>query len=374
MTDPVRILVVDDSRLARMALASKLRGTYQVHDESDGESAWQKLLVDPSISAVISDLQMPRLDGAGLVQRVRASKQPRLQGMPIIVVSGDEGEAERERVRQLGASDFVTKGSGTSEILSRLNNLLALVAARETLEAGRQSMVQDPASGLFTRKYLEHQAVQALSHATRSGVDLCIMVLGFDAFDQVRARLGPDLAERVSTRFAKMLAGKMRTEDSLGHFGPGQFAIVAPGTSLPLFTAFAQRVREAVEVAHVPVQGQPVRLTVSIGVASVPSDEADTALALLELAGQRMLEGMGSGGNRIVAGAGAGGPAALRQIKVQRALELIVAQRSDLVRTQLGQLGIELLPLLHLMNQDLGLNLPMADIERRLRDRTSNKK
>ena len=374
MTDPVRILVVDDSRLARMALASKLRGTYQVHEESDGESAWQKLLVDPSISAVISDLQMPRLDGAGLVQRVRASKQSRLQSMPIIVVSGDEGEAERERVRQLGASDFVTKGSGTSEILSRLNNLLALVAARETLEAGRQSMVQDPASGLFTRKYLEHQAVQALSHATRSGVDLCIMVLGFDAFDQVRARLGPDLAERVSTRFAKMLAGKMRTEDSLGHFGPGQFAIVAPGTSLPLFTAFAQRVREAVEVAHVPVQGQPVRLTVSIGVASVPSDEADTALALLELAGQRMLEGMGSGGNRIVAGAGAGGPAALRQIKVQRALELIVAQRSDLVRTQLGQLGIELLPLLHLMNQDLGLNLPMADIERRLRDRTSNKK
>ena len=73
MTDPVRILVVDDSRLARMALASKLRGTYQVHEESDGESAWQKLLVDPSISAVISDLQMPRLDGAGLVQRVRAS-------------------------------------------------------------------------------------------------------------------------------------------------------------------------------------------------------------------------------------------------------------------------------------------------------------
>mgnify|MGYP003382581516 CR=1 FL=1 len=372
MTDPVRILVVDDSRLARMALASKLRGTYQVHEESDGESAWQKLLVDPSIGAVISDLQMPRLDGAGLVQRVRASKQSRLQSMPIIVVSGDEGEAERERVRQLGASDFVTKGAGTSEILSRLNNLLALVAARETLEAGRQSMVQDPASGLFTRKYLEHQAVQALSHATRSGVDLCIMVLGFDAFDQVCARLGPDLAERVSTRFAKMLAGKMRTEDSLGHFGPGQFAIVAPGTSLPLFTAFAQRVREAVEVAHVPVQGQPVRLTVSIGVASVPSDEADTALALLELAGQRMLEGMGSGGNRIVAGAG--GPAALRQIKVQRALELIAAQRSDVVRTQLGQLGVELLPLLHLMNQDLGLNLPMADIERRLRDRTSNKK
>ena len=53
---------------------------------------------------------------------------------------------------------------------------------------------------------------------------------------------------------------------------------------------------------------------------------------------------------------------------------LLVLAVRDVVRTQLGQLGVELLPLLHLMNQDLGLNLPMADIERRLRDRTSNKK
>jgi diguanylate cyclase (GGDEF)-like protein len=230
-------------------------------------------------------------------------------------------------------------------------------------------MVQDPSSGLFSRKYLERQASQAMSHAARSGVDLCIMVLGFDAFDRVRERLGPDLAERVGTRFAKMLAGKVRTEDSLGHFGPGQFAIVAPGTSPLVFTAFAERVREAVEVAHVPVQGQPVSLTVSIGVASLPLDHADTALALLDLAGQRMREGMQAGGNRIVAGDGV--PAKLRQIKLQRALELIAAHRSEVVRPHLSQLGVELLPLLRLMNEDLGLNLPLADIERRFRDRTS---
>jgi diguanylate cyclase (GGDEF)-like protein len=182
-------------------------------------------------------------------------------------------------------------------------------------------------------------------------------------------RLGPDLAERVGARFAKMLAGKVRTEDSLGHFGPGQFAIVAPGTSPLVFTAFAERVREAVEVAHVPVQGRPVSLTVSIGVASVPVDQADTAPALLDLAGRRMREGMQAGGNRIVAGDGV--PAKLRQLKLQRALELIAAHRSEVVSPHLGQLGVEILPLLHLMNRDLGLNLPLADIERRFRDRIS---
>ena len=372
MADLPRVLVVDDSRLVRMALVRNLKGQFDVREEGDGESAWQQLILDHSIRAVISDLQMPKLDGFGLLQRVRASKQRRLQEMPFIVVSGEETEEERERVRQLGASDFVTKGAGSAEILTRLNNLLALVAARENLEAGRESMVHDPASGLFSRKYLEHQASQAMSHAARAGVDLCIMVLGFDAFDQVRERLGPDLAERVGARFAKMLGGKVRTEDSLGHFGPGQYAIVAPGTSPLLFTAFAERVREAVEVAHVPVQGQPVSLTVSVGVASVPTDSPDSAEALLELAGQRMREAMLAGGNRIVAGDG--GPAMLRQIKLPRALELIAARRSEVVRPHLGQLGTDLLPWLQLMNQDLGLNLPMADIERRLRDRTSEKK
>ena len=84
MTEPQRILVVDDSRLVRMALVRNLKGQFDVREEGDGESAWQQLILDHSIRAVISDLQMPKLDGFGLLQRVRASKQRRLQEMPFI--------------------------------------------------------------------------------------------------------------------------------------------------------------------------------------------------------------------------------------------------------------------------------------------------
>ncbi len=367
MSDLQRILIVDDSRLVRMALARNLKEHFDVIEEGDGESAWQRLVLDHSIKAVISDLQMPKLDGAGLLQKVRTSKQRRLQEMPFIVVSGEETEEERERVRQLGVSDFVTKGAGSAEILTRLTNLLALYAAREGLEAGRESMVQDPNSGLFSRKYLEHQATQAFSHAARSGVELCIMVLGFDAYEDVCAKMGADLAEKVGARFAKMLAGKIRQEDSLGHFASGQYAIVAPGTSPTLFTTFADRVREAVEVAKVPVHGEPVSLTVSIGVACTPIDAVGSASELLELAGERMGLAMKAGGNRIYSGDG--DPAALRRVKIQRALELIAAGREDAVRPHLARLGVELLPLLNLMNRDYGLSLPMADIEHRLNSR-----
>ena len=369
MADLQRILIVDDSRLVRMALVRNLKDHFDVREEGDGEAAWQQLLVDPDIKAVISDLQMPRLDGFGLLQRVRESQLPRLREMPFIVVSGEETEEERDRVRQAGVSDFVSKGSGSAEILARLNNLFALAAARQTLEAGREEMVRDPESGLYSRKYLEQQAAQAYSQATRNGADLCVMVMGFDAFDRVRERLGGVLADRVGDRFARMLAGKVRQEDSLGHFGAGQYAIVAPGTSSLQFSTFAERVRQAVEAAHVPVQGQPVSLTVSIGLAGLAVDAAESAEDLVALAGQRMEQGMAAGGNRIVAGDGR--PTVQQQVKLVRALELIAAKRSDVVRPHLAALGVELLPLLYLMNQDLGLNLPMAEIERRFRDRAS---
>lgn len=371
MTDPVRILVVDDSRLVRMALARNLKGTFDVREEGDGEAAWQQLLLDHSIRAVISDLQMPKLDGAGLLQRVRASKQRRLQEMPFIVVSGEETEEERERVRVLGASDFVTKGAGSAEILTRLDNLFALADAKENLDAGREQMVQDPESGLFTRKYLELQAAQGLAHASRQATDVSVMVLGFDGYPALAARLGNKVAEDVSCRFARMLAGKMRQEDNLGHFGPGQFAVISPGTAPAFCATFAERVREAVEVARLTVQGQTVSVTVSIGIASVPTDPVSSAAALLDLAGQRMQLAMQQGGNRTESG---GITPATRPISLHHALELLAAGRVAPVVPHLPVLGRQVLPLLQLMNQELGLALPVAEIERRLNERNARKK
>ena len=372
MAELPRVLIVDDSRMVRMTLIKNLKGHYEVREESDGESAWQTLVLDQSLRAVISDLQMPKLDGYGLLEKLRTSKLRRLQTIPFILVSGEEGEDERERARGLGVSDFVTKGAGSSELLARLDTLLALSSARDNIEAGREAMVQDPASGLFSRKYLELQAAQALSHGARYGLEVSILILGFDAFDDVRATLGNEQADQVAARFGKMLAGKIRLEDSLGHFAPGQYAIVAPGTSPILCTAFAERVREAVEVAHVAVLGRTLSLTVSIGVASIPGDAANSAIALLDLAAQRMHDAMLAGGNRVVSGANAVAPT--RQMKLPHALELITARHEEAVLPHLDELGTQILPLLRLLNQELGLDLPLAEIERRLLDRAANKK
>lgn len=371
VADLPHILVVDDSRVVRVSLIQHLKGSYEVREEGDGEAAWQTLILDHSIRAVISDLQMPKLNGYELLERVRTSKLRRLQQMPFIMVSGEETEEERVKARAIGVSDFVTKGSGSAEILTRLNNLLALSNAQESIEASRQQQVQDPVTGLFSRKFLELQVAQALAHAARHGVETSVMVLGFDNFEKLCERFGPQVAEQVASRFAKMLAGKIRQEDSLGHYGEGQYAVVAPGTAPSYCGTFAERVREAVEVARLSVHGQTVALTVSIGLASVPSDQVTSAFALLDIAGQRMQQAMQAGGNRTESG---GVLPATRPISIAHALELLAANRPEPVKPHLNALAGQLLPLISLINQELGLALPMAEIERRLSERNSVKK
>lgn len=361
-----RILVVDDSRVVRVSLIQHLKGAYEIREEGDGEAAWHTLVLDHSIRAVISDLQMPKLNGYGLLEKLRTSKLRRLQQMPFVLVSGEETEEERQKALAKGVSDFVTKGAGGAEVLARVNNLLALSSAQEHLDAGREQVLRDPVTGLFSRKYLELHAAQALSQSARQGVDTSTMVLGFDGFEALCERLGTAVAAEVCNRFAKMLAGKIRQEDSLGHFGVGQFAVISPGTAASFCATFAERVREAVEVARLSVHGETVALTVSIGLASAPLDAVGSASALLDLAGQRMQEAMQRGGNRTISG---GVVAGTRPISINHALELLVAGRPEPVRPHIEALARQLLPLLSLISQELGLALPTAEIERRLSER-----
>ena len=69
-----RVLIIDDSRMVRASIIRHVRGRFEVREEADGEAGWQTLLVDPTIQAVITDIGMPRLDGYGLLERMRSSR------------------------------------------------------------------------------------------------------------------------------------------------------------------------------------------------------------------------------------------------------------------------------------------------------------
>jgi two-component system, chemotaxis family, sensor kinase CheA len=117
-----RVLVVDDSRSIREAAQLILgQGGYAADAVADGWDAWE-LLQDRPFHALVTDLEMPRLDGWELIQRVRRS--PELAALPIVVVSS-RAEATKVRVLGAGADAVVPKPLKRKTLLDALDRAVS---------------------------------------------------------------------------------------------------------------------------------------------------------------------------------------------------------------------------------------------------------
>ena len=115
------ILVVDDSRTVRASINKVLSSTYTVVQAEDGEDAWDKLLELPKVSMVVSDIMMPKLDGYGLICRIRAADKPEIKNIPIVVITSSEDDLTRERAHACGANDFIVKPVSAADMMQRAN-------------------------------------------------------------------------------------------------------------------------------------------------------------------------------------------------------------------------------------------------------------
>jgi two-component system cell cycle response regulator len=136
-----RVLIADDSRIVRAMLIKHIQNQFEYREALDGEQAWETLLIDPNIRVLITDLTMPNLDGYGLLERIRSSKISRIRDMPVVVVSGSDEHRERERAMANGATDLITKGIATAQLLSRLDVLSKLVDTQREYEHSLEALV-----------------------------------------------------------------------------------------------------------------------------------------------------------------------------------------------------------------------------------------
>lgn len=367
-----RILIVDESRIVRATISKHVRDLYDYREESDGEAAWQVLVLDHSIALVICSLSLPVLDGNGLLDRVRASKLARLSQMPMLMIAGDNDEAI-ERAKAHGASDFINRGTGGAELLARIDSQLKLVQAQHQLKENLEQNVQNPETGLFTRKYVELQAVQAMSHAMRHNSEVSAMVMSFDNIGALREEHGVDVAKQLQQRFISMLSSKIRKEDSLGHYAGSQLVVISPGTPAAACESFGNRLREAIRAANIAVHGQRLNLSVSVGVSNSPADAVVSAGALIELAGSRLKMAQQVGGNQVISCNPRADAVSSVVPALDQALALINEGQVAKVMPHLAELGLQVMPLLRLLERRFGFGLPLAEIEKRMTDPVQEK-
>lgn len=124
-----RILLVDDSLSVRKLVGRMLeRAHFQVVTANDGQAALDILQLDSGFDGVITDLEMPRMNGYELITALRS--RPESQALPLLVMTTRAGDKHQRLAFQLGANDYFTKPVNEALLLRRLDNLLGKLPGR----------------------------------------------------------------------------------------------------------------------------------------------------------------------------------------------------------------------------------------------------
>jgi len=120
---PKVVLVVDDAISLRQTISLTLQKSgYQVIQAQNGVEALEKLQLHPEIQVVISDLEMPRMNGFELLGNFR--QYPNLAKIPVVILTSRSAEKHRQLAQELGAKAYLTKPYLEHEFLSTIQGLI----------------------------------------------------------------------------------------------------------------------------------------------------------------------------------------------------------------------------------------------------------
>lgn len=157
----------------------------------------------------------------------------------------------------------------------------------------------DSLTGISNRRYFMLRAEQELGRARRFAHTLSMLMLDIDFFKAVNDSHGHAVGDLVLIKLAKIACDAIRDVDVLGRIGGEEFAILLPETDTQMAAQVAERLRQEIEAAGVPIeQGPAIRFTVSIGGATLCDDDAGID-ALLKRADQALYQAKQTGRNRV---------------------------------------------------------------------------
>ncbi len=117
------ILAIDDELSIRMLLENFLSHKYNVVTCNDGQEGLKYLEQGDLPDLIVTDIQMPNLDGYEFIKNVRASGF--FNGIPVIMLSGIESSNERVKCLKLGADDYMVKPFNPEELSIRIDNMIS---------------------------------------------------------------------------------------------------------------------------------------------------------------------------------------------------------------------------------------------------------
>jgi two-component system chemotaxis response regulator CheY len=119
----MKILIVDDSEMVRNYYYYILKNEgYDVVSAIDGADGLEKILTVSDISCILSDINMPNMDGYTMIERIRAAEG--FEDIPIIIISTEEEAEDKEKGYNAGADVYIVKPIDPQILIENINLLI----------------------------------------------------------------------------------------------------------------------------------------------------------------------------------------------------------------------------------------------------------
>lgn len=289
------VLLVDDDLAIVRLLRKWLEGAgYRVSEASNGSDAL-RLIEKECPQYLISDWEMPYMDGLELCRLVRSREAANY--LFTILLTGRAFPNDIIAGLDAGADEFIKKPVDRAELLARLRSGSRVIALEKRLH---QMANVDGLTGLPNRKSFMAHLEREWNRSVQYKIPLSMVMLDIDFFKRVNDQHGHLMGDEVLRQMAAALKSESRDVDFLGRYGGEEFCLFLPETTEAGAQVVAERIRVSLQNKVIKTaEGIAIPLTASIGVAQRMED-TNSPNQLIDMADQALLVAKRSGRNRTV--------------------------------------------------------------------------
>jgi two-component system chemotaxis response regulator CheY len=286
------LLLAEDEPVQRLLFQRTLKEQgYEVETASSGEEALAKVL-SGGIDILLTDWDMPGLDGAELCRHIRQAKLP--DYLYILMITSHSSAADTVVAITAGANDYIRKPLDRAELLARLRSACELLGVQRELRAAiaslsaanaeieRMSWV-DPQLRCYNKRYLNDELPRAIVQATRHKQALALIMADLDAFKGINDSHGHMVGDEILCGFVQRSSGSLRASDWIARFGGEEFAIILPATDVQGARGVAEKLRVNCAAEAFETSIGRLDVTVSLGVSALHPLSAEQAASPTEV-------------------------------------------------------------------------------------------
>lgn len=266
-----KALVVDDSELIRDLICQLLEiHGFPVLTAKNGSEALSILEKHPDIRLILTDYNMPDMDGFQLTRTIRRKSSK--NDLVIIGLSAQNNHQISAKFLKYGANDFISKPFFAEEFYCRINQNLDTI---DHIQQIKESSYRDFLTGLHNRRYFFEKA----PNLTLKAQTMAVAMLDIDFFKKVNDRYGHDAGDIALKHVASILKKQIPESQLASRFGGEEFCVLCCDLDADKVYQQFETVRQTIEENPVHLADDSLTLTISIGVCMSTNKDIDAVIA-----------------------------------------------------------------------------------------------